>query len=96
MDQKSQNHGTRSGQNSVQAIWSGMPGVIGRLSPSIKKRNIKGQMSSQMNKTTSQNEVKKIVHNKSGQGAPASTSLKSKNFYKTMLKPQSFIAAVDN
>ena len=35
------------------------------VSPSVKKRNIKGQMTSiSMNKTTSMNEVKKIMPKK--------------------------------
>lgn len=65
--------------------------MIGRLSPSVKKRNIKGQMSSQMNKTTSMNEVKKIIQ----KNVTSSSSLKTKNFYKTMIKPQSFVGAID-
>lgn len=58
-------------------------------------------MSSQMNKTTSINEVKKIMQ-KSGANMTSTNSLKStKNFYKTMVKPggissQSFVQAPDH
>ena len=51
----------RSGQNSVQAMRNTASGHQNstRLSPANKKRNYRGQMSSQMNKTTSVNDAKK-------------------------------------
>lgn len=94
----------RSGQNSVQAMRNSGVGQqnSNRLSPATKKINYRGQMSSQMNKTTSVNESKKqIQKNSAGYNQSTSSQVKqSKNFYKTMVKPgaissQSFIQAPD-
>ena len=51
---------TRSNQSSVQAMRNTTLGQSTRLSPMSKKRNIR-QTSSTMNKSTSLNEVKKVM-----------------------------------
>lgn len=56
-------------------------------------------MSSQMNKTTSQSEVKKLMM-KTQANLNSTSTMKAKSFYKTMLKPgtissQSFVQVPD-
>ena len=67
--------------------------AVSCVSPSVKKRNIKGQISNNMNKSTSMNEVKKIMQkNQAGNPTSNSGALKTtKGFYKTAMKPQSFV-----
>ena len=55
-----------------------------------------------MNKTTHATDVKKIIHRTSNNNLNQSSSVKTKNFYKTMIKPggaissQSFVQTFDN
>ena len=54
-----------------------------------------------MNKTTHANDVKKIIQRTGNSTLNQSSSVKTKNFYKTMIKPgaissQSFVQTFDN
>ena len=46
-----------------------------------------------MNKTTHATDVKKIIHRTSNNNLNQSSSVKTKNFYKTMIKPGGAISS---